>query len=729
MLTKKFPIRYQRDTMDCGAACLQAIMSYYGKDIDLEIIREKAFITNNGTSLLGIKTAAIEFGFDAKGVEMSIDTLKTEIKLPCILFWNKQQHYVVLYKIKKNKFYISDPGSGLMKINENTFEQAWIRNSDSKKRGICLLLTPTKAFDKINPETKSVFKINQILTYAKPYKKVLWLIFYCILFANALQFILPFLTQFIVDIGIKEKSHSFILLILVAQLFLYVSSNTFDFIRRWLLLQVSNRVNISMISDFLYKLTQLPIRFFDNKQLGDILQRIYDHSKIQNFLTSTLTSIIFSFFTLIIFCIVLAIYNIKILLIFTIGSFIYITWIYMFMKKRKELDYARFIQNSLNSSNLVEFIEGMKDIKLYNSQNRKRWEWEKIQVKLLNINLKSLSVEQIQSIGSLFINQVKNVLITYCSAKMVIEGEFTLGMMLSIQFIVGQLEGPINQYLEVTHSWQEAKLSLKRMNEIHNKENEDNLEQKPVDDIIYNNICFKNVSFQYGGPYSTKVLQNINLEIPIGKTTAIVGTSGSGKTTLLKMILGFYYPTEGEIFINNRPIKDIDLSTWRQKCGVILQDSYIFSDTIANNIAFSEETVNQDKLEYAVKMSNLSQLIENLPMGYNTIIGTNGHGLSQGQRQRILIARAIYKNPQFIFLDEATNSLDANNENEIMNNINLFGKNKTSIIIAHRFSTIKNADQIIVIEKGCIIEQGKHNELMTNKKRYYQLMKEQMNLN
>lgn len=737
MFKRRFPCYYQRDTLDCGATCLQSIASFYGKFFKLENIRNHAFLTNNGASMRGVKAAAEYYGFQTSAFQLTLDALLYKFNGPCILYWN-QCHYVVLYKIKKknnraDKFYIADPGCGRMVLSRDVFEQAWLRakrEQDNKSEGIALFLYPTEAFYRhASEKEKLYFDFHRIYQYAKPYKKTFLLVLYCVLFANVLQFLFPFLTQIVVDVGIKEESFNVILLVLIAQMILYTSNNLFDFIRRFLLIQVNSRINILMISDFLKKLTSLPLSFFDTKLLGDILQRINDHSKIENFLTNSFVNIVFSFSTLLIFSLVLAIYNFKILLLFVAGSLIYVGWIYLFLERRKELDYARFIQQSVNSSNLVEFIVGMKDIKLYNCHNQKRWNWERTQIQLLKLNIQNLTNEQYQSLGSLLINQIKNALITFVCARLVIEGELTLGMMLSVQFIVGQLEGPISQSVDFMHSWQDAKLSFERMGEIYLKENEAKSYQRPLPPHRNDDIRIENISFQYGSPFAPRVLDGINLHIPYGKTTAIVGASGSGKTTLVKLLLGFYQPLEGEIRIGDRSMEQIDLASWRDRCGVVLQDSYIFSDTILNNITLSDEHIDFERLKYAARMANIFDLILSFPQHFYTKIGSEGQGLSQGQRQRLLIARAIYKQPDYLFLDEATNSLDASNENQIKNNLDILCKNKTSVIIAHRFSTIKHADQIIVMDKGRIVEQGTHSELMENTSVYYHLMKEQLNLN
>lgn len=733
---RKMPVFFQRDSKDCGVVCLQAIMAYHGLNIRLENIRESAYLSNTGTNMLDLKSAAIKFQLIANCYELSIFALIKTFSNPCILHWN-QNHYVVLYNIRKkhNKyiFCILDPSIGKIKLDQQTFEKAWLsrrQNTSNIYQGIALYLHPNDKFGLQHIEKKvKQAKITSVFYYFKEYKKAIIYIFICILGVNISQFILPFLTQNIIDVGIKYEYKNIIEIILIAQALIYLSSCFFDLIRRWLLLHINNRVNIRMVSDFLMKLIDLPIRFFENKVIGDLLQRINDQTKIENFLTSVVTDLLFSCSTLILFSVVLLLYNIKLFLIFILFSILYCLWVYLFIEKRKQIDYSRFIQLSANSSNLIEFIEGMKDIKLYKSHNKKRWEWENIQLRLFKINTNSLLIEQYQNIGGVFINQLKNVILTYMSAMMVIEGSLSLGMMLSIQFIIGQLEGPINKIIDYIHSWQDAKISFDRMSEIYMLENEDILEKELLPENSSYNIRFENVCFRYGSQYSPLVLKNITFDIPVGKTTAIVGMSGSGKSTIIKLLLGFYPPTSGNIYIGNKKMSDINIQSWRDKCAVIMQDSYIFNDTIEGNINLTENETDSVKLEYASRCANFTSVVESLPSRYQTVIGSDGHGLSKGQIQRLLIARAIYKDADYVFLDEFTNSLDAQNESDVISQLGIYKENKTAIIIAHRFSTIKNADQIIVLSDGEIKEIGNHNTLMQKKGIYHNLMKEQLIIN
>jgi len=726
---KKFPFYKQLDAMDCGPTCLRMIAKHYGKTYTLQYLREKSFITHEGVSLLGVSDAAETIGMRTLAVKLPYDKIK-EVPLPCIAHW-RQKHFIVIYKIEKDKLYIADPGFGLVKYSTKEFIAGW-ENAivDGEKQGILLILEPTPDFHNKEDESKlekSGFKF--LFSYLFNYKKFLIQLFIGMLLGSILQLIFPFLTQSLVDFGINNQNIGFIYTILLAQLMLFFGKTSVEFIRSWILLHIGTRVNISIISDFLIKLMKLPLSFFDTKTLGDILQRIGDHHRIERFLTSTTLNILFSMINLIIFGFVLALYKITIFIVFLVGSIISIAWILIFMSKRRELDFKRFDQLSDNRGYLIQLINGMPEIKLNGCEKQKRWKWEHIQAKLFKVNIKSLALNQYQQAGTLFINELKNIMITFFSAKAVIDGDMTLGMMLATQYIVGQLNAPINQLISFIHTAQDAKISLERMGEIHNREDEEKPdEQKTIIFPENRSLYINNLSFQYEGPQSEFVLKDLSMEIIEQKEIAIVGVSGSGKTTLLKLLLKFYPPTDGEIRLGNTNLNNFSSHLWRQKCGVVMQDGYIFSDTIANNIALGTETIEKDKLLQSVKIANIQDFVESLPLGYNTKIGRDGHGLSQGQKQRLLIARAVYKNPDYLFFDEATSALDANNEKIIMENLEKFFKGKTVIVIAHRLSTVKKADQIVVLDEGTIIEKGTHKELTKLRGAYYNLVKNQLEL-
>ena len=730
----------QPDAMDCGSTCLRMLAKHYGKDYSLDTLRELCYTAKGGVSLLSISEAAEQLGFKTLGGRITFNKLINEALLPCIVHWN-QEHFVIVYKVRKSSplsfwrgaggevIYVADPGLGLVSYTENEFKEHWLSTkTNGEDKGIVLLMEPTLEFYKKNDEKTERKSLKFLLSYFLRYKKYFTQLILGLLIGSLLQLIFPFLTQSIVDIGINGKNINFIYIVLLAQMMLIISRMSVEFIRRWLLLHISIRINISLISDFFIKLMKLPMSFFDTKLTGDILQRIDDHQRIERFLTSRTLETIFSFFTLVIFSIVLWVYSFKIFLIFIVGSLLYTFWILLFLHKRRILDYKSFEQRSKSQSNTYQLINGMQEIKLQNCEKRKRWEWEDIQADLFQINISTLKLEQLQDAGNVFINETKNIIITIVAATAVINNEMTLGMMLATQYIIGQLGVPIEQTVHLIHDLQDTKISLERINEIHHKEDE-NI-NKPITNIEIKNkdITINNLMFQYEGPHSKKVLNNINLTIPQGKVTAIVGASGSGKTTLVKLLLQYYKPIEGEIKISETTLQNFNTTWWRNQCGAVMQDGFIFSESIARNIAVSNKEIDKEKLMYAAKVANIHNFINELPLKYNTVIGNEGQNLSQGQKQRVLIARAVYKNPDFLFFDEATNALDANNEKAIIENLQEFYKGKTVIIVAHRLSTVKNADQIVVLNDGEIAETGNHKELTAKKGAYYELVKNQLEL-
>ena len=750
-------IYQQPDSRDCGPTCLRMIAKHYGKSYSLQRLREKCFINREGVSLLGISEAAESIGFRTIGVRISWEQLMQEAVLPCIAHWH-QNHFVVVYKIsgkaEKSIVWVADPAHGLVKYTKKEFLAAWLSDKrEGEEKGIALILEPGPDFISIGDDKPDKTKFRFLLKYLRPHKGFMVQVMLAMLLGSVLQLILPFLTQSVVDKGIGNQNVNFVTLVLIAQMVLMVSRTAVDFIRNWLLLHISTRIDISLISDFLIKLMKLPIGFFDTKMIGDIMQRIGDHSRIQSFLTGSSVNILFSTVNLIIFSVVLAIYSLQILGVFLIGSIIYFFWVWLFMKKRRELDFKRFAQMADNQSNLYQMITGMQEIKLNNCERQKRWKWERIQARIFKVSVQGLALNQWQQAGALFFNESKNIFITFLAASAVIKGDITLGMMMSVQYIIGQLNAPVEQMITFMQAAQDAKISMERLGEIHNKEDEEPINALKVNTLpVDKSIRIEKLSFQYEGPHSKMVLKNINLTILEGRTTAIVGTSGSGKTTLIKLLLGFYTPVKGEIKVGGTSLGNYNSSFWRSQCGAVMQDGYIFSDTISENIAPGDENIDTVKLRNAVKVANISDFIDGLPLGFNTKIGQEGSGISQGQRQRLLIARVIYKNPEYIFFDEATNSLDANNEKVIMQNLEEFFSGsdgqgaefsrsatlsrtptktpvkKTVVVVAHRLSTVKNADQIVVLEKGEIIEQGTHEELTRLKGAYFELVKNQLEL-
>lgn len=722
----------QHDSMDCGPTCLRMVARFYGKSYSLQNLRDRCHITREGVSLLGISDAAESIGFRTTGVKVTWTQMVEEMPMPCIVHWN-QRHFVVVYDVVKKrgsyKVVVADPASGLLEYKAEDFLKSWLE-SEEKTEGIALILEPTpKFYEEDGDDERRHYGFGYVLKYLRPYRTYIIQILLAMLTASVISLLMPVITQSVVDKGIGTGSLSLIVVLLIAQLTLTLGGLANNLIRSWLMLHTTSRVSISLISDFLCKLMRLPIAFFDSKMVGDIMQRIGDYNRIQTFLTGSLLSMVIAVVSFVVYGFIMAGYNATIFIVFLIGASLYVLWVLLFMKRRRKLDYMRFQQASANQSNIVQLIGGMQEIKLNNCEKQKRWEWEAIQARLFKVGVKSLTLGQVQEIGSTFIDQTKNILMSFIAAKSVIDGGMTLGMMMALQYIMGQINAPISQFISFVQSAQDASISLDRLGEIHEMKDEEPAEEERIKDIPSDaDIVFRDVVFQYDGPHSPKVLDEVSLTIPSGKVTAIVGASGSGKTTMLKMMLGFYPPVSGEVLLGNVSLKNYSESRWRERCGAVMQEGYIFSDTIAANIAVSEEYPDMERVRWAAGVSNINGWIEGLPLGYGTKIGADGHGLSSGQRQRILIARAAYKDSRYLFLDEATNSLDANNERTIMENLERLFADKTVVVVAHRLSTVKNADNIIVLDKGRIAEQGTHLQLTALRGKYYELVKNQLEL-
>ncbi|WP_428655283.1 peptidase domain-containing ABC transporter [Runella sp.] len=733
-MAKKYPFYKQLDTHDCGPTCLRMISKYHGRSFEAAHLRDISNLAGDGTTMGGLADAAEKIGFSTLALNVTYADLSSQIPLPCIAHW-RQRHYVVVYEATPEKVVVGDPAYQLITYTKQDFLKGWIPNKATQEdaEGVLLLFETTPLFFEQEKESSSPKRSfwGFLGKYFRPYRAYGFQVFLGLTVVTGLQLIFPFLTQQVVDTGINTRNLNFVYLILLAQMVLFISQSSVNVIRSWIVMHVTSRINLRMLSDFLMKLMNLPIAFFDSKSTGDIMQRIQDHSRVQGFLSATTLDVLFSTVTFLIFGGILFYFNAQLFWVFLLGASLYVAWIFLFLKRRAEIDYRYFDQASGNQSSTIQLINGMQEIKLNGSEKRRRWEWEAIQTRLFRLNIKSLTLSQAQNEGGRFINELKNMFISFIAAKAVIDGQISLGGMLSVQYIVGQMNVPLNNFIAFVRSYQDAKISIERLSEIHNKPNEELIDAQLVNELpAHKTIQVQNLDFRYGSSSSELVLKNISLTIPEGKVTAIVGASGSGKTTLLKLLLKFYEPTNGQISIGKMNLKNLSYNFWRSQCGVVMQDGYVFADSIARNISESDPNglVNRSKLQEAVGIANIESFVEELPNGFNTRIGASGMGISGGQRQRIFIARAVYKNPEFLFFDEATSALDANNEAVIMKNLEGFFKNRTVVVVAHRLSTVKNADQIIVLNQGEIVESGTHTELVSQRRYYYSLVKNQLEL-
>lgn len=728
MIKNKFPFYRQLDYRDCGPTCLRMIAKYYGKTLSREFLRDQAGITRMGVTMAGIADAAEAIEMRTLGMRVSLESLINEVPTPFIVPW-RQKHFVVVYRTTKDKIFVADPAQGLLEYAHTNFLEAWTTAQDGT--GFVLVLEPNTNFQALNEEGNRSNGFTFLWPYLTPYKKLINQLLIGLLVGTAIQFIMPFLMQSVVDIGVNNRDIPFIYLILVAQIVLFLSQTAVSIFREWLFLHISGRLNIKMVSDFLHKMLKLPVNFFDTRNTGEHLQRIQDHSRVQSFVSSSSFNMIYSIVLFVVFNFVLILYDRRIFAVFFVGAICYVGYTFFFLKKRADLDFKRFDEQSSSQTSLIQIINGVREIKVNNSQRKNRWKWEHIQISLFKTSMSSLRLAQYQNIGSTFINELKNIVITFLSATAVVNGEITLGMMLSIQYIVGQLNLPLNNFISFIQLWQDAKISLERLQQVHSKEDEDALSLNKVKNLPDDkSISVTNLSFRYGSKSAANVLKNVSFDIPEGKTTAIVGASGSGKTTLLKLLLKFYTPSEGSISVGKVDLNDLNNDYWRSSCGAVMQDTFIFNDTIAGNISESEqdELIDRNKLKNAVYIANIENFVDRLPNKLNTELGTSGIRLSGGQEQRLMIARAVYKNPNYVFFDEATSSLDANNEKVIMERLNTFIAGKTAVIVAHRLSTVRSADNIIVLENGVVVEQGNHATLTNLRGKYFELIKNQLEL-
>lgn len=727
MIFKRFPTEYQMDSQDCGPACLKMIAKHFGRFYSLQMLRDKCGISNNGVSLLDLSHGSESIGLRSLPIKCTVENLVNDVPLPAIIHW-KDEHFVVVYYATKKYIYVSDPAKGKIKYTISEFIKGWYKKNE--KRGVALAVEPMADFRQTATEKAMALKTaTSILNYFIPFKKDFAVIFGIMLLVTALQAILPFISKAVIDVGIKTRDIDFINMILFGNIMILLSVTIFNIVRDWILMHITSRVNIALISDYLIKLMKLPITFFENKLLGDILQRAQDHERIRTFIMNNSLSVVFSALTFIVFNIILAIYNTYIFLIFIAGSLLYIGWVLLFLSIRKKLDWEYFELVSKNQSYWVETVAAIQDIKLFNFEKIRRWKWEEIQARLYKVNKRVLAVTNTQNLGAQFIENIKNMGIVFFCATAVIKGDITYGVMISTQFIIGMLNGPLIQFINFIISAQYAKISFLRMNEIRELNNEEE------DDVHNNNILpenrnivVQNVHFQYNQNLPM-ALQRINLVIPQNKITAFVGGSGSGKSTLLKLILRLYKPSYGEIKMGGMNVENISLRQWRDMCGVVMQDGKIFSDTVLNNIVMGDENPDYNRVREVCRIAQIEDEINTMPKGFETLVGEKGRGLSGGQRQRLLIARALYQNPQFLFLDEATNALDAINEQKIVAALNGAFKDRTVILVAHRLSTIRNADQIVALNNGNIVEIGDHETLIARKGYYYNLVNSQLSGN
>lgn len=729
-MIRSFPFYQQHDAMDCGAACLKMIAKHYGRHYSMEKLRGLTYLGKEGVSLLGISDAAEEIGLQTLAVQTTYDQLVSVIPLPCIAHWNDAEHFVVIFRANKNYVWIADPEEGIFKLTRAEFMQHWADSvtKDGQQQGVLLLLQVTPEFYHLEGDKIEKSGFRYVLSYFGQYKGLLRQLGLGVLLSVVIQFFLPFLIQAVVDTGIGNLDVNFIALILVCQLLLFVTQIFVEYFRSWILLHLSARVNITLVSDYLFKLTKLPIGYFEKRQSGDLLQRINDHERVQRFMSSTSLSAIFSFLNYFVFGAILFMWNKPIFLVFLAGTSLYIGWVLFFARRKREVDYRYFDEASENQSNLIELVTGMQDIKLYNAEKSKRWSWERIQSRLFRISLSAMRLQQYQRIGARFFNETKNVLIIFFAVMAVKDSFMSTGTLVAIIYILGTLNSQINTLIEFLVAYQESNISLERIGETHRLKDEEKVGEKISLLPEASDLIMENVYFQYSGPHSPMILKGVNIKIPKGKITAIVGRSGSGKSTLMKLLLNFYQPTEGIVRVGDVNMANLSQKVWRSKCGVVMQDGFLFSDTIAKNIALGEEIIDSKRLLRSVRMANIQSFVEALPLAYNTRIGPSGLGLSEGQKQRLLIARAIYKNPDYLFFDEATTALDAFSEMVVMENLEDFFYNKTVVIIAHRLSTVRNADHIIVLEDGEVVEQGVHDDLTFRRGAYFQLVRNQLEL-
>jgi ATP-binding cassette subfamily B protein len=718
-----------------GFSCLEIIINYYDKNFSISEFREMVESEVANGALLAISDVAERIGFRARWMELTDEQLIKQVNTPCILYW-RDGRFIVKGPGKNTKrtrkVNCIDPSAGSLQVDVDDLLAGWATrlNGAGKMVGAVMILEPGFKFWSWKKGEVSKFSWRRVGQYFHGKYSLISGIVLAFIITSIAQLIFPFLVQSVVDVGIKRKDYNFITLVLSAQVMMVFGRMSVDFIRARLLMQISGAASLSIISDFWIKLSKLSISYFERTRRGDVLQRVQDSRKMLVFMTGPMLNTFFSSLNFVVLSIVLIMHKLDLFLVFIAGMVIYLTWTKLLFGGRKKVNQQLFDASAVDNNSTLQMVAGMEEIKLNNIEQPKRWEWEDVQVDLFRASLRNLNYGQLQQTGGIMINNIKDVVLLFLVARYVIQGQLTFGAMLAIQYITGQLSAFIDQFIGFFISLQDAKISMDRLNEVHLLEDEENeVDRNLLRMLPYKkDIRLKSLSFAYPGENDEAILNNIDLIIPEGKTTAIVGGSGSGKTTLLKLLLKFYDSYRGNILIGDTDFRDLSPAYWRSQCAAVLQDGFIFSDTIANNIALEYEGPDHDRLIKACKNANVLSFIEDLPNGFNTRIGPQGTGISQGQKQRLLIARAIYKNAHYWFLDESTNALDANNERVIISNMSKVLRGKTVVIVAHRMSTIKDAHQIIVMDRGCIVEQGSHFELSNLKGRYYDLLSNQLDM-
>ncbi|MEE1298103.1 MAG: peptidase domain-containing ABC transporter [Muribaculaceae bacterium] len=714
----------QLEHSDCGITCIRIIAYFYGVDIPLKFLRSICDISRVGISIRDILSATKKIGFEANAVKVSAEDI-LKMPLPAILYW-ENKHYIVLYKIKNNKFYIADPGRGKLILDNEEFLNSWLYGNSM---GLAIVLAPKEEFYNIDFGIKDssesgLFKLAK-KSISKHLKRFIAVIVLSIVVMLA-DMITPLIFQSTIDEGIEGKDINLVWVLCLSQFLIFIGYSLSDNVINIILTKTGLKVSIDMMNEYLSKLISFPISFFDRKVNSDFIQKIEDQNRIKNFLIDFPSSAFLTGINIVVFSAMLIYYNYIIFLILLAATFLGFLWTKTFLQKRENIDYSYFYYSSNNRNNIYELINGMQEIKINNAHNIRIAKWKETQLKINELSFKTVLLKMLVNGGNSVLSRIKDIIITGACATLVIKGNMSVGEMMTISYITGRLSSPFSYILNSLNTMQDATMSYERIDEIINKPLDNKSKYKEHDNI--QSIIFSNVSFKYPGSYSPYVLKDINITIPQGKVTAIVGCSGSGKSTLLKLMLGFYIPQKGDIYAGKYNMSDIDTDNWISRCGVVMQNGFIFSGTILENIALSDSKPDINRVKYVTNLACINEFIDTLPMGYHTKIGVTGVELSGGQKQRILIARAVYKNPSFIFLDEATNALDAKNERVIVENLNEFYKGRTVVIVAHRLSTVKNADNIIVLEGGRVAETGNHESLIAQRGAYFNLVRNQLEL-